>query len=133
MRRRRVTHATGRAERDAALEMAAELPGRGRVTIGADKGFDVRSFLEGLRDLNVTPHVAQKTSQGAVDGRTVRHEGYRLSQRQRKRIEEIFGWLKTIGLTRKTRHRGTARVNWTFIFAVAVYNLLRIRNLQTAA
>ena len=128
-----VTQATGRAEREAALEMAAELPGSGRVTIGADKGFDVRSFVEGLRDLGVTPHVAQKMSQGAIDGRTVRHEGYRLSQRQRKRIEEIFGWLKTIGLMRKTRHRGTARVNWMFIFAVAAYNLVRIRNLEATA
>jgi len=129
----RVTQATGRAEREAALEMAAEIPGNGRVTVGADKGFDVRSFVEGLRDLGVTPHVAQKLSLGAVDGRTVRHAGYRHSQRRRKRIEEIFGWLKTIGLMRKTRHRGTARVAWMFTFAVAVYNMVRMRNLERAA
>ena len=129
----RVTQATGRAEREAALEMAAGIPGRGRITVGADKGFDVRSFVEGLRDLGVTPHVAQKVTRGAVDGRTVRHEGYRISQRRRKRIEEIFGWLKTIGLMRKTRHRGTARVGWMFTFAVAVYNLVRMRTLVRAA
>jgi IS5 family transposase len=129
----RLTQATGYAEREAALEMAAEIPGRRRVTIGADKGFDVRSFVQGLRDLEVTPHVAPKESLGSIDRRTTRHEGFRVSQRKRKRIEEIFGWLKTIGLMRKTRHKGTARVGWMFIFAVAAYNLVRMRNLVKAA
>jgi hypothetical protein len=129
----RLTQATGYAEREAALAMAAEIPGGRRVTIGADKGFDVRSFVKGLRDFGVTPHIAPKESRGAIDRRTTRHEGFRLSQRQRKRVEEIFGWLKTIGLMRKTRHRGTARVSWMFVFAVAVFNLVRMRNLVRAA
>jgi transposase len=129
----RVTLATGRAEHEAGLEMAAEIPGQGRATIGGDKNYDCRSFVEGSRDLGVTPHVAQKISHGAIDGRTLRHEGYLISQRKRKRVEEIFGWLKTIGLMRKTRHRGTRRVGWMFTFALAAYNLVRIRNLDQAA
>ena len=129
----RLTQATGYAEREAALEMAEEIPGQRRVTIGGDKAFDVQSFAEGLRALGITPHVAAKESMGAIDGRTTRHEGYRLSQRQRKRVEEIFGWLKTIGLMRKTRHRGTARVGWMFVFAVAAYNLVRMRKLVQVA
>jgi transposase len=126
----RVTQATGRAECDAGLEMAADIPGSGRATLGADKAFDTRPFVQGLRDLGVTPHVAQKVSHGAIDSRTVRHAGYRVSQRKRKRVEEIFGWLKTVGLMRKTRHRGTARVAWMFTFALATYNMVRMRNLQ---
>lgn len=129
----RLTQATGYAEREAALEMAEDIPGCGRVTIGGDKGFDVRSFVEGLRDLDVTPHIAPKERCGAIDGRTTRHEGFRISQRKRKRIEEIFGWLKTIGMMRKTRHKGRDRVGWMFIFAVAAYNLVRMRNLIRAA
>ena len=129
----RLTPATGCAEREAALEMAAGIPGQRRITLGADKGFDVRSFVGGLRDLGITPHVAPKELYSAIDRRTTRHEGFRLSQRQRKRVEEIFGWLKTIGLMRKTRHRGAARVGWMFIFAVATYNLVRMRNLARAA
>jgi Transposase DDE domain len=79
----------------------------------------------------VTPHVAQNTTNraSAIDGRTTRHAGYAVSQQRRKRVEEIFGWLKTIGLMRKTRHRGTRRVDWMFTFALAAYNLVRIRNL----
>ena len=128
----RVTQATGRAECDAGLEMAALIPGTGRATLGADKAFDTRPFVQGLRDLGVTPHVAMKVSHGAIDGRTIRHAGYRISQRKRKRVEEIFGWLKTVGLMRKTRHRGTRRVAWMFTFALATYNLVRMRNLQQA-
>ena len=82
----------------------------------------------------MTPHVAQNTSRrrSAIDGRTTRHAGYEVSQRKRKRVEEIFGWLKTVGLMRKTRHRGTALVDWMFTLSLAAYNLVRIRNLTAA-
>lgn len=129
----RLTRAAGTAEREAALEMIEQRAGweRQRVTLGADKAYDTRAFVRDLRDLNVTPHVAQNTTQrsSAIDGRTTRHAGYARSQRQRKRVEEIFGWIKTVGLMRKTRHRGLARVGWMFTFTAAVYNLVRIRNL----
>ena len=128
-----VTPATGTAERDAALEFAAEISGNRRVTLGGDKLYDTQDFVKDLRDLQVTPHVAQNNTnrKSAIDGRTTRHEGYQISQQKRKRIEEIFGWLKTVGLLRKLRHRGTARVNWIFIFATAAYNLVRMRKLVT--
>jgi len=123
------TQATGTAEREAAVEMATALP-RG-TTLGADKGYDTRAFVAALRELDITPHVAQNTSNrsSAIDGRTTRHPGYLVSQQKRKLVEEIFGWLKTVGLLRKTRHRGVRRVDWMFTFATAVYNLVRIRNL----
>jgi IS5 family transposase len=126
--------ATGTAERDAALAMAAELPDDGRVTIGGDKNYDVADFVEALRGLNVTPHVAQnnKHRRSAIDKRTTRHPGYLISQQKRKRVEEIFGWLKTVGGLRKLRHRGLERVEWMFTFAVAAYNLVRLRNLEPA-
>ena len=129
----RVTQATGRAEHEAGVAMLAEIPGKGRATIGGDKNYDCRSFVEGARDFGVTPHVAQKMRYGAIDGRTVGQPGYLISQRKRKRVEEIFGWLKTIGLMRKTRHRGKRRVGWMFTFALAAYNLVRIKNLAQAA
>jgi transposase len=124
-----LTPATGFAEREQALAMATQLPAG--ATLGADKSYDTRDFVAGLRGLAVTPHVAQNTTKrsSAIDGRTTRHPGYRVSQRERKRIEEIFGWLKQIGLLRKTRHRGVARVGWMFTFGLAVYNLIRMRNL----
>lgn len=125
----RLTLATGTAEWDAALEMVENLPGCNRVTIGADKGYDVPAFVEGLRALLATPHVAQKVKGTAVDRRTTRHPGYQASQRLRKRVEEIFGWLKTTGGLRKTKHRGLERVGWMFNFAVTAYNLVRMRNL----
>jgi transposase len=127
------TQATGTAERDAAIEMASALPDG--ATLGADKGYDTRGFVEALRSLTVTPHVAQNTSNrsSAIDGRTTRHAGYLVSQQKRKLIEEVFGWLKTVGLMRKLRHRGTRRVDWMFTFATAVYNLVRIRNLTEQA
>lgn len=127
----RLTPATGTAERDAALEMAAELPGRHRITVGGDKGYDTRGFVAGLRAVRVTPHVAQNTTnrRSAIDERTTRQRGYAISQRARKRVEEVFGWMKTIALMRKTRHRGVARVGWMFTFTAAVYNLVRLRNL----
>ena len=123
---------SGTAERDAAVTMADRLPGNGRTTMGADKGYDTAGFVEQLRERNITPHVAQnvKRSGGsAIDGRTTRHEGYKVSQRKRKRIEEVFGWLKTVGGLGKTRHRGVFKVGWVFTFAAAAYNLVRMRNL----
>lgn len=127
------TQASGTAEREAAVTMATALPER--ATLGADKGYDTHAFVEALRSLVVTPHVAQNTSNraSAIDGRTTRHPGYLVSQQKRKLVEEIFGWLKTVGLLRKTRHRGERRVDWMFTFATAVYNLVRIRNLTSQA
>jgi transposase len=130
-----VTHATGTAEREAALAMAEAMPGQQRVTLGADKNDDTRDFVRELRELRVTPHVAQNTSgrSSAIDGRTTHHPGYAVSQRKRKCVEEIFGWMKTVGLLRKTRHRGLARVGWMFTFAAAVYNMVRMRTLGAVA
>jgi transposase len=126
--------ATGTAEREAAFAMAGQIPGDGRVTLGGDKNYDTAAFVEDLRDLNVTPHVAQNDThrRSAIDQRTTRHPGYGISQKKRKRVEEIFGWLKTVGGFRKLRHRGLERVQWMFTFAVAGYNLVRIRNLGIA-
>jgi transposase len=126
-----VNQATGRAEPQAALELVEGIAGWGRVTLGADKGYDREEFVAQLRDHQVTPHIARKTD-STIDARTTRHPGYATSQRKRKRIEEIFGWLKTVGGLRKTRHRGVARVGWMFVFALAVYNLVRMRNLLPA-
>jgi hypothetical protein len=122
---------SGHAERAAALDLLGALDPDRPVTLGGDKGYDTRDFVAAVRLLGVTPHVAQNTSRrrSAIDARTTRHPGYALSQRRRKCVEEIFGWLKTIGLMRKTRHRGTRRVDWMFRFALATYNLVRIRNL----
>jgi transposase len=118
------------SEREAALIMARKIPGERRVTLGADKAYDVASFVDSLRELNVTPHVAAKNvSYSAIDGRITRHPGYEVSQRKRKRIEEVFGWMKTVGVMRKTRHRGKKKVGWMFLFTLAAYNLVRIRNL----
>jgi len=126
-----VNLATGTAERDAAFTMAAQIPGEGRVTLGGDKNYDTAGFVEDMRGLNVTPHVAQNNThrRSAIDQRTTRHPGYQISQQKRKRVEEIFGWLKTVGGLRKLRHRGRERVAWMFTFAVAAYNLVRLRNL----
>jgi hypothetical protein len=128
----RLTQASGIAEPTAALAMAAEIAGQGRVTLGADKGYDQKELVRALREYRVTPHVAQKVN-SAIDRRSTRHPGYLLSQRRRKRVEEIFGWLKTVAGLRKTRHRGIARVGWTFTFAAAAYNLVRMRNLLPVA
>jgi IS5 family transposase len=128
----RLTQASGRAEPEAALAMVEKIAGFGRVTLGADKGYDQKELVRELREHRVTPHVAQKPN-SAIDGRTTRRPGYLLSQRRRKRVEEIFGWLKTVGGLRKTRHRGLARVGWMFTFALAAYNLVRMRNLAAAA
>lgn len=129
----RLTQATGTAEREAALAML-EQKGAKRVTLGADRGYDTREFVERLGNLQVTPHVAQNDTgrRSAIDARTTRHYSYAVSQRKRKRVEEVFGWLKTVALQRKTRFRGPDRVGWMFTFAAAAYNLVRMRNLQAA-
>ncbi len=116
-----VTIASGTAEREAAVQMAGEIPGRGRVTLAADKGYDTRDCIRKLRDRNITPHVAQNDTnrRSAIDRRTTRHPGYTVSQKKRKLVEQMFGWAKTVGLMRKTRHRGTQRVDWMFIFTAA--------------
>ena len=129
----RLTQATGNSEREAALDMAIDVMKWKRITLGGDKAYDVADFVEMLRAINVTPHIAAKNaSYTSIDGRTTRHPGYEISQRKRKRVEEIFGWLKTVGLMRKTRHKGVARVGWMFTLAAAAYNLVRIRNLTPA-
>ena len=131
-----VFQANGTAEWDAALVMLEQIPGENRLTVGADKGYDTKDFVAECRNLKVTPHVAQNVKRNggsAVDGRTTRHTAYAISQRKRKRIEESFGWLKTIALMRKVRHRGIHKVGWIFTFAAAAYNLVRMRNLLSPA
>ena len=124
---------SGTAERDAAMIMAERVDGVERITLAADKGYDTKDFVKEMRGMNVTPHVSENLKRpggSAIDGRTTRHEGYRVSQRKRKRIEEVFGWIKTVGTLRKTRHRGLETVGWVFTFAVTAYNLVRMRNLM---
>ena len=126
----------GTAERDAALLMAERVDGTERITLAADKAYDTKDFVAEMRGMKVTPHVSQnhKRSGGsAIDRRTTRHAGYQVSQRKRKRIEEVFGWIKTVGTLRKTRHRGLATVAWVFTFTATAYNLVRMRNLLSAA
>jgi transposase len=125
-----VTLATGTAERDAALAMAGRLEGRKRRTLGADKGYDALAFADELRELNITPHIAERKGGKSVDGRTTRHKGYAVSQRKRKRVEEIFGWAKTVGLIRKAKLRGRERIDWLFTMCIAVFNLVRMRNME---
>jgi IS5 family transposase len=128
-----LTPATGTAEREAAKVLVREL--RPGATLGADKGYDATEFVTALRAAGITPHVAYHPShrRSALDEETSRTPGYAVSQRKRKRVEEVFGWLKTVALLRQTRHRGARRVGWLFTFAAAVYNLVRIRNLSLAA
>jgi transposase len=130
-----VFQANGTAERDAALIMLEQIAGTQQVTVGGDKGFDTKNFVKECRHMRVTPHVAQNVARrggSAIDGRTTGHLGYAISQRKRKRIEECFGWLKTVALLRKVRHRGVCKVHWIFTLACAAYNLVRMRNLATA-
>src|ERR1700726_4638069 len=127
-----VFEANGTAERDAALVMLEQIPGTKQVTVGGDKGYDTADFVAECRNLKVTPHVAQNLERpggSAIDARTTHHPGYPISQKKRKRVEECFGWLKTIALLRKVRHRGIFKVGWVFTFAAAAYNLVRMRNL----
>jgi hypothetical protein len=130
------TRASGHAERLAAqhlVEPHAERPQR--ITVGADKGFDAQDFIAEMREINVTPHVAQNDSgrRSAIDGRTTRHRGYEVSLRIRKRIEEAFGWAKTIAGLRKARHRGLPKIDWQFVFSMAAYNLVRLPRLFASA
>ena len=126
-----LTWADGHAERIAALHMIEPRADRPQaITLGADKAYDAEDFVNELRSMNATPHVAQNTNgrSSAIDGRTTRHAGYAVSQRIRKRIEEAFGWMKTIAGQEKTKFRGRDRVGWAFTFAAAAYNLARLPN-----
>jgi transposase len=125
-----VTEATTSAEWEAAVEMLeATTQGQGG-TVGADMGYDQQQFVEAARAVNITPHVTQlKHKRSNIDGRTTRHEGYQISLHKRRGIEQIFGWLKNVGLQRKVRHRGRASVSFGFQLALAAYNMVRLRNL----
>lgn len=129
----KVTQSSGSAERNAALDMLDELPGKQRRTLGADKGYDTQEFVKHCRERNVTPHVAMNVERkggSALDARTSRHEGYTISQRIRKRIEEGFGWGKTIGLIRQVKVRGEKRVDGVFLMTFIGWNLTRMKNMQ---
>ena len=130
-----LTQATGTAERKAAEEMIVRhSPGARRITLGADKGYDAAAFLADMRALNVTPHIAQNISgrRSAVDGRTTRHAGYAVSQRKRKRIEEPFGWGKSIGGLARPMLRGVEKLGFKFTLTMAGYNLIRLPKLIAA-
>ena len=130
-----LTTADGHAERDAAIDMLDRLPaGARRRTVAADKAYDTRDFIARTRERGFTPHVAQNTTNrsSAIDGRTTRHAGHAMSQRIRKRIEEPFGWIKTIAGGRKLRYIGKQRNRAWFLMTGAVYNILRITALDTA-
>jgi transposase len=133
----RLTKSTGKAERESAWVMAWRVAkGEKRITIGGDKNYDTQPLVASLRAIQATPHVAQNEHahhSSAIDERTTRHDGYAVSQRKRKRVEEIFGWIKTIAGLRKTKHRGRKRVGWMFTFAAAAFNLVRLRNLTAQA
>jgi hypothetical protein len=129
----RATEANGTAERATALDMIEDNAGPGS-TVGADKNYDTSGFVSGCRERGCTPHVAQNNTfrRSAIDGRTTRHPGYRISMTNRKRIEEPFGWMKTTGGLRKTRHRGRALVDWFFVLTATAYNLVRIPRILAA-
>ena len=129
------TRASGHAERLAALALSEPHGERPRVTLGADKGYDSADFVMELREQTVTPHVAQNQSgrHSAIDGRTTRHPGYAISQRIRKRIEEAFGWAKTVAGLRKMRHRGLPKIDWQFTLAMAAYDLVRLPKMLAEA
>lgn len=128
-----VTAASGTAERDAAIVMLGELPLTARrITVAADKAYDTRAWVAAVRQMGITPHVvANEFGYGgsAIDARTTRHPGYRLSHRKRQLVEQAFGWLKTVALLRKLRHRGGRLIDWQLAFGAAAYNLVRWRNL----
>ena len=131
-----LTEANGHAERIAALHMIEPRADRPRpITLGADKAYDAEDFVNELRSMNATPHVAQNTSgrSSAIDGRTTRHPGYAVSQRIRKRIEEAFGWIKMVAGQERTKFRGCERVGWTFTLTAAAYNLARLPKLMEAS
>ncbi len=127
------SRATGKAEREVSAELLAKLPGSKRKTVGADKNYDTRGFVKECRDMNITPHVARNDKRpggSAIDGRTSRHESYQISQRSRKRVEEPFGWGKTVGLIRQIKVRGLSKVNSVFMMTMIGWNLTRMRALQ---
>lgn len=131
----RVTHAIGKAEEQAAASMASTIKGKRRVTLGGDKGYDSVELLSKLRELNVTPHIAKNDHErrtSSIDQRTLRHEGYQVSQKKRKLVEQIFGWAKTVGCLRKVKHRGIDLVQSITLLNFAAYNLIRIKNLAKA-
>lgn len=123
-----LTHATGKAERETALDMLEEVPGTHRITVGADKGYDTADFISSCREMKVTPHVACRKST-KLDKRTTRHIGYQISQIIRKRVEEIFGWIKTVGGGHKLRYKGLERNYLWWEFTAAAYDLLRMARL----
>ena len=129
-----VTQAHGHAEREAALDMVDRQGPHGRITLGADKGYDTEDFVAACRAREVTPHVAQHTTgrRSRIDGRVTRHPGYARSQRVRKRVEEIFGWIKTVGGGRKLRYIGVARNQLWATFAATAYNLIRMASIERA-
>jgi len=129
-----LTPADGFAERAAALELIEPLAKSRRITLGADKGYDTAAFVAALRERGITPHVSQNNNRrrSAIDGRTTRHVGYRMSQALRPMIERVPAWLKNVAGQRKTKLRGKARVGWSFLFNLAAYNLVRMRNLELA-
>jgi transposase len=127
-----LTEASGSAEREAGLRLLARQrrrSGRRRMSVGADRGYDVKDFVADVRALKITPHVAAKDRFSAIDGRTTRHDGYATSQRRRKTVEEPFGWMKTVGGLAKLRHRGKGKASAIFAFSCAAYNLVRLRKL----
>ena len=130
-----VTQADGTAERAAALLLASKIPGMKRVTLGGDKNYDTQDFVSTARQMRITPHVAQNTTNrsSAIDGRTTRHTGYQISQQKRKRVEQSFGWMKMIGLLKKVKLRGLRKVSWWFTLVGAAYNLVRLRRLRAEA
>jgi IS5 family transposase len=125
-----VSISTATTEPQAAVEMVGATPGNHRITVGMDRGYDRGSCVKNLRQLNATPHVAKRKASSAIDRRTARHVGYTISQRVRKRVEVILGWMKTVGGYRKTRFRGVDRVGQGFTLAMTAYNMARLRNLM---
>jgi transposase len=126
-----LTQASGIAEREAALRLLGKQRARqgGRMSVGADKGYDTAGFVAGVRALGATPHVARKKRLSALDGRTTRHRSYAISQRRRKLIEQGYGWMKVVGGLHKLRHRGKVKASAIFTFSCAAYNLVRLRTL----
>jgi IS5 family transposase len=131
----RVTHATGTAEREAAVELVDAFGGSQRITLDADKNYDTQGFVEELRRMKVTPHIARKDTNrsAAIDGRTTRHPGYLMSQTFRKWIEECFCWDKTTGGLRKSRFIGREKLDFQFVLTYVAYNLIRMRNLEVVS
>ncbi len=127
-----IDEANGTAEHTNAIEMLSAQEGDKRITVGADKGYDTKGFVQDCRGMNVTPHVAQNITarrRSAIDARTTRHPGYDVSQRKRKLVEEVFGWFKTVGNFRRTRFKGRTLTQFAAFFVAAAYNLVRMARL----